>query len=41
MPGTKFPYTPIKSPKESESTDGILKKTGSCLPKGAAKTGKK
>ncbi len=36
MPG-KFPYPPIKSPKESESADGVLKKTSETLPKSANK----
>lgn len=32
----------IKTPKSSESSDGTLKPTGSCLPSGAAgKGGKK
>lgn len=33
----KFGFDPIKSPKQTESEDGILKPTGATLPAGAAK----
>lgn len=37
MPGKKFPWGPIKSPKQAESEDGVLKPTKSTLPAGANK----
>ena len=37
---TKFPWAPIKSPKETESDDGVHYKTHSTLPSSANKTNK-
>lgn len=33
----KFAFDPIKSPKQEESSDGILEPTGPTAPAGAAK----
>jgi hypothetical protein len=33
----RFPFSPIVSPKQSESSDGVLEKTGGTAPGGAAK----